>query len=108
MQKKKQELLLGIGKRIVEKRLQLGWSQEILAELAGISSRTISTAELGQKGLRPENIIAISRALNMDIEFMLTGRHSSASIWEDARLKELNTEQQNALKKIIDAFLSVC
>ena len=108
MGENRQELLLGIGKRIMEKRLQLGWSQEILAELAGISSRTISTAELGQKGLRPENIIAISRALNMDIEFMLTGRHSSASIWEDARLKELNTEQQNALKKIIDAFLSVC
>ena len=108
MQKKKQELLLGIGKRIMEKRLQLGWSQEILAELAGISQKTVSTAEQGQKALRAENIIAISRALNMDIEFMLTGRHSSASIWEDARLKELNTEQQNALKKIIDAFLSVC
>ena len=108
MGENRQELLLGIGKRIMEKRLQLGWSQEILAELAGISSRTISTAELGQKALRAENIIAISRELNMDIEFMLTGRHSSASIWEDARLKELNTEQQNALKKIIDAFLSVC
>ena len=108
MQKKKQELLLGIGKRIVEKRLQLGWSQEALAELAGISQKTVSTAEQGQKALRAENIIAISRALNMDIEFMLTGRHSSASIWEHARLKELNTEQQNALKKIIDAFLSVC
>ena len=108
MQKKKQELLLGIGKRIVEKRLQLGWSQEALAELAGISQKTVSTAEQGQKALRAENIIAISRALNMDIEFMLTGRHSSASIWEDARLKELNTEQHNALTKIIDAFLSVC
>ena len=108
MGENRQELLLGIGKRIVEKRLQLGWSQEILAELAGISQKTVSTAEQGQKALRAENIIAISRALNMDIEFMLTGRHSSASIWEDARLKELNTEQQNALKKIIAAFLSVC
>ena len=108
MGENRQELLLGIGKRSVEKRLQLGWSQEILAELAGISLRTISTSALEQKAPRAENIIAISRALNMDIEFMLTGRHSSASIWEDARLKELNTEQQNALKKIIDAFLSVC
>ena len=108
MGEERQELLFGIGRRIAEKRGQLGWSQDVLAELAGISPRTVSTAELGQKGLRPENIIAISRALDMDIEFMLTGRQSSASIWEDARLKELNTEQQNALKKIIDAFLSVC
>ena len=52
MGENRQELLLGIGKRIVEKRLQLGWSQEALAELAGISQKTVSTAEQGQKALR--------------------------------------------------------
>ena len=67
MGENRQELLLGIGKRIVEKRLQLGWSQEALAELAGKSPKKINTAGQGEKALGGGNIIAIRRALNMDI-----------------------------------------
>ena len=63
MKKESQNLLIEMGKRIVAKRNELGLSQETLAELAGISPKTISSAELGQKALRPENLIAVSRAL---------------------------------------------
>lgn len=108
MKKDSQGLLWDIGRRIVMKRNELGLSQEVLAELAGISPKTVSSAELGQKALRPENIIAISRALNLDIEYLLTGQHSVCSIFDSSRFEHLSTEQLNALKTMVDAFLSVC
>ena len=108
MKKESQNLLTEMGKRIVAKRNELGLSQETLAELAGISPKTISSAELGQKALRPENIIAVSHALGLDVEYLLTGQYSRRSIFEDSKFEHLDTEKLNALKAIIDAFLSVC
>ena len=108
MKKESQTLLIEMGRRIVTKRSELGLSQETLAELAGISPKTISSAELGQKALRPENIIAVSRALGLDVEYLLTGQYSRRSFFEDSIFEHLVAEKLNALKTIIDAFLSVC
>ena len=51
------DLLKQIGTRIFNRRKQLRLTQEELAELASITPQTISSAELGKKALRPENII---------------------------------------------------
>ena len=53
------ELLAGIGHRISSARKSKKMTQEALAELADVSYQTISSAELGKKALRPENIIKI-------------------------------------------------
>ena len=50
-------LLEQMGKRILERRKQMRLTQEELAERAGVTSQMISTAELGKKAMRPENII---------------------------------------------------
>ena len=44
------DLLKEMGKRIHDRRKQLHMTQERLAELAGITPQTVSTAELGAKG----------------------------------------------------------
>ena len=108
MKKESQNLLIEMGKRIVAKRNELGLSQETLAELAGISPKTISSAELGQKALRPENIIAVSHALGLDVEYLLTGQYSRRSIFEDRKFQQMETEKLNAINAIIVAYLSVC
>lgn len=108
MKEKNQELLIEIGKRIATKRNLLGYSQEVLAEKAGISAKTVSSAELGQKALRPENIIAVSRALELDIEYLLTGQYAKNNIFKDVELEHLTGEQLNALKTIVEAFLDIC
>lgn len=59
------ELLAGIGHRISSARKSKKMTQEALAELADVSYQTISSAELGKKALRPENIIKISQALQV-------------------------------------------
>lgn len=67
------ELLKQIGKRIYDRRKQLRLTQDELAEQANIMSQTISAAELGKKALRPENIIGVSRALNISTDYLLQG-----------------------------------
>ena len=56
-----EDLLNQIGSRILSRRKQLRMTQEELAEKAGITPQTVSSAELGKKALRPENISAWCR-----------------------------------------------
>lgn len=68
------DLLQQIGKRILTRRKQLRLTQEELAELAGITPQTVSSAELGKKALRPENIIRICSALKISTDYLLLGK----------------------------------
>ena len=62
-------LLKDMGKRIFDRRKQLNMTQETLAELAHVTPQTISTAELGQKAMRPETILKVCDALNISTEY---------------------------------------
>lgn len=62
------DLLVQMGKRIPKRRSQLHMTQEELAERAGITPQTVSTAELGRKALRPENIVKICGALGISTD----------------------------------------
>ena len=68
------ETLTGMGQRIFSLRKKKGLTQEGLANLAGVSYQTISTAELGKKALRPENIVKLSQALGVSTDYLLTGK----------------------------------
>ena len=66
-------LLEQMGKRILERRKQMRLTQEELAERAGVTSQMISTAELGKKAMRPENIIKICSVLEISTDYLLLG-----------------------------------
>lgn len=66
-----------IGKRIRERRKQMHLTQEQLAELIDVTPQMISTAENGSKGIRPENIIKLAKALGVSSDYLLTGVSSS-------------------------------
>lgn len=68
------DLLKSIGTRVLQRRKQLRMTQEELAEKAGVTSQTISAAELGKKALRPENIIGVCTALEVSTDWLLLGR----------------------------------
>ena len=99
----KDTLLVEMGNRLAQQRKQMNLTQENLAELSGLSVKTIISAEKGQKALRPENIISICQSLNMDISFFMTGNILHSDI-----LLSLTREQRIAFNKILDAFLSIC
>lgn len=102
------ELLHKMGERIVSRRKQLRLTQEELAETAGVTPQTISTAELGKKALRPSNIVKICAALNISPDYLLLGKISDTdhSILTQ-KVSCLSPDQYRHLEDVVDSFIAV-
>lgn len=102
-------LLRDMGKRISERRKDMKLSQEELAELAEVSPQLLSTAERGTKALRPENLLKISTALGVSVDYILTGEiiDKDLSIISD-KLKNVSSTQLRSIEKIIDECINLC
>lgn len=101
-----EHLLTDMGLRIQELRKQMDLTQEALAERAGMTSQTISTAELGKKALRPENIVKLSRALGVSTDYLLTGcRNEIDYAVIDGKLKEVPPQDYDRIMRMIDIML---
>ena len=74
---------LEIGKRIYERRKQLGITQEYLAELADTTPQAISNYERGERELKVTTILKISSALKITTDYLLTGDANTFSINND-------------------------
>lgn len=102
------DLLQQMGGRIISRRKQLRLTQEELAEAAGVTPQTISTAELGKKALRPANIIKICAALEISPDYLLLGRISDTDHFIlTQKVSCLSPEQYQHLEDIVDSFISV-
>ena len=100
------DLLKQIGNRILNRRKQLRLTQEELAEKAGITPQTVSSAELGKKALRPENIIRVCSALDISTDYLLLGEinkgdHSVLL----SKISDLPPLQYRHLEDIINSFI---
>lgn len=100
-------LLEEMGKRILERRKQMRLTQEELAERAGVTSQMISTAELGKKAMRPENIIKICSVLEISTDYLLLGNvtENDISLLAD-KISGLTPAQYRHLEDIIDSFVT--
>ena len=101
------DLLRQVGYRILSRRKQLRMTQEELAEKAGITPQTVSSAELGKKALRPENIIRISSALGISTDYLLLGEinacdHSTLI----SKISNLSPIHYQHLEDIINSFIA--
>lgn len=73
----------GIGPRVRAARKRLGWSREALAFHAEISWSAIAQVESGRRtNLRPSTLIALSRALGVTVDYLITGSLSQAPMLE--------------------------
>lgn len=61
------------GARVRDLRLSAGLSQEELANAAGIHRTYLSSLERGQRNVSLDNIIALARALKIDVGRMFEG-----------------------------------
>lgn len=102
-------LLKDMGNRISERRKDMRLSQEELAESAEVSPQLLSTAERGTKALRPENLLKISTALGVSVDYLLTGEiiDKDLSIISN-KLKNASSTQVRSIEKIIDECINLC
>ena len=62
-----------IGMRVREKRLEMHYSQEHLAESTGLSPVYISNIETGKKKASLESLISIANVLGVTLDELLSG-----------------------------------
>lgn len=63
---------MSLAERVKQKRIELGLTQEQAAEKAGIRQQSWASIEDG-KTKKPRNIVGISKALNSDPTWLMTG-----------------------------------
>lgn len=102
-------LALEIGKRIAERRDQLGLTQDQAAEKAGLSQQFLACVERGLKNMRAESIIKISQGLRISPEYLLTGAVSDTDrhYFVDM-IAPLNGKQLRCYEEITKNYLIAC
>lgn len=68
------------GAAIRKLRLARGWSLATLSETSGVPISTLSRVELGQNALNYEKLIRLCRALEVDLEGLVTREAESAGV----------------------------
>lgn len=102
-----EKLLEQMGNRLFERRKQLRLTQEEVAERANVTSQMISTAELGKKALRPENIIKLCGVLGISTDYLLLGiatERDFSLLTEE--LSVLSQSQYRYLEDIVNSFIA--
>lgn len=84
-------------------RKRLGWTQEELAEKADLTPQFVSYAESGKRAMRPENLLKLSKALNVSADYLLTGEiiDKDLLILSD-KIKQLSPSQIRIIENIVD------
>jgi len=96
-----------MGMRIMLRRKELRLSQDDVAEITGLTTQTISTAERGVKALRPENIVKLCSALGVSPNYLLLGEATMVSPEVfPARIASLTPKQRLYLENIVDSYLA--
>ncbi len=62
-----------IGERVRDRRTELGWTQEVLAQRAGVSKSFLSDLENNRRSVGAETLYSIARALTVSVDFLMTG-----------------------------------
>ena len=67
-----------IGIRICNRRKQLNFTQEQIAEQMDVSIQMISNLERGNKAIKIENLVKISEILKVSTDYILLGIHTES------------------------------
>ena len=96
-------LLQQIGKRIIERRKNLGLTQEALAEKGDMTTQFVSYAESGKRAMRPENLLKISSALGVSADYILTGEIVDKDyLLLSDKMRKLTPSQLRLIENIVD------
>jgi len=100
------QFLYDMGYRIYTRRRELEYTQELLADLVGVSVQTISNIECGKKAVRPKNLAKICTALKTSADYILLGIKSAEQIsGVSKKLAMLSEPQYKAIADLVDTIL---
>lgn len=71
--------LTGLGARVAQRRVQLGWKQIELSRRTGIAPTRLSRLETGRCAPRLEELIQLCAALDTDLDQIVFGKPAGSS-----------------------------
>ena len=83
-----------LGKRIARQRAQLGWTQELLAERAGIGPSYVARIESGSRRPTLDVLGKIAAAMKVPVQRLVT---------DDYELRASDMSVPRAVKSLVDA-----
>lgn len=108
-EKTKADFLISMGKRMKQQRKAKKITQYQLAGLMDVTPQMISSAELGQKAIRPENLAKMAKILDVSADYLLTGEFSDTDIRRlRDKLSVFGYEQLQQVEQILDACIQLC
>lgn len=108
-EKTKADFLVSMGKRMKQQRKAKKITQYQLAELMDVTPQMISSAELGQKAIRPENLAKMAKILGVSADYLLTGEFSDTDIRRlRDKLSVFGYEQLQQVEQILDSCIQLC
>lgn len=93
-----------IGNKIRQKRIQLGYSQEYLAELCGISASYIGHIERGTKKMSISIAVSLAHILHLSLDYLFldaSDNEENILLSVNSLLKQGSKEQADTLLKVI-------
>ena len=96
---------IALGKRVRTSRLQLRWTQEMLAERVGISVSFLGHIERGSRKASLETLVSLANSLNVGVDYLL--RDSLRIPTESAAVGNLSKKRQMAIKEVVQAINSI-
>jgi transcriptional regulator with XRE-family HTH domain len=67
-----------VGERIKKRRQELGWTQDVLAQRAGISKSFLSDLENGKRSVGADKLRDIGRVLSLSLDYLMAGQDAEA------------------------------
>ncbi|MBE6708547.1 MAG: helix-turn-helix transcriptional regulator [Ruminococcaceae bacterium] len=98
--------LCEIGKRIQLRRKQKGLTQEQIAEAMNVSIQMVSNLERGNKAIRIDNLVSISKILDISTDYILTGKETLRDIdLLMSQISQLSDKDRGMVEVIVEYCL---
>ena len=101
--------LLLFGERLRNKRNALEFTQEFVADKVGITLRFYQMLERGEKSVSLDNLIRLSKTLNISVDYLLFGdlSYTLDNPLVDV-LSALSQQQREDALKILQLYAKAC
>lgn len=90
-----------IGKRIQNRRKQLGFTQEHLADEMNVSVQMVSNLERGNKSIRIDNLLRLCQILDVSTDYILMGKENVSDISALAQQIAALPEKEKAMIRLL-------
>ncbi len=84
-----------MGARVRARREMLGWTRSDLAKALGVSEKTISNIEYGEKGMTITRLYTLKQILGVSVDYLMEG--DAAFVTDEEKRKMLNENIMGSL-----------